>query len=147
MRRCYFLAAALLLAAAAVPLAACGGADGEAAPRFDVGQIEEALRGAGLEICGSAPAMENEGAEGEHVIEVALSCADEEDATVVDVIDWPDEEARDHALRRFEAQDRPPSRNHGITWALGTATVHVSGPRDDEAVERVAAAMEQLGAG
>jgi hypothetical protein len=141
MWRCYFAAAA-----ASLVLAACGG--GAPVEQRDFSEIEQALENAGLQICESVePSTPIEETEGERLIEVALACGVEDDATVVAVIAWPDESARDNALRRFEVQTRPPSRNHGITWALGPFTVHVSGERDDDVVERVAEAMDQLGAG
>jgi sugar phosphate isomerase/epimerase len=131
-------------AAAALALAACSG--GGQTPVYDLGQVEDALRRAGLAICAtSTPSRLIEITEGEWLLEVGRSCADG-DTAVVDVIAWPDEAARDHALRRFESQSRPVARNHGTTWALGLFTVHVSGERDDDAVERVAQAMRRLGA-
>ena len=126
-------------------LAACGATESPE-PR-DVGEVESALRDAGLRICTSPDAGDPpEGAEAEEAFIVGISCGEHDDAATVSIIAWPDSEARDNALRRFEVRTRPPTRNHGITWALGRFTVSVSGERDDAVVERVADAMERLGA-
>ena len=61
-------------------------------------------------------------------------------------IAWPEQPGPDNALRRFEVPTHPTTRSHGITWALGQYTVSVSGQRDDAVVERVADAMDSLGA-
>ena|SRR3712207_3665773 len=130
---------------AVLALAACGATESPE-PR-DVGEVESALRDAGLRICTSPDAGDPpEGAEAEEAFTVGISCGEHDDAATVSIIAWPDSEARDNALRRFEVRTRPPTRNHGITWALGRFTVSVSGERDDAVVERVADAMERLGA-
>ena len=126
-------------------LAACGATDSP--ERREVGQVQSALRAAGLEICASPSAGDPpEGADDEDAFTVAIACGDEDDRATVSVIAWPDSEARDNALRRFDVRTRPTTRNHGITWALGRFTVSVSGERDDAVVERVADAMDSLGA-
>jgi hypothetical protein len=131
---------------AVVALAACGATESPE-PR-DVGEVESALRDAGLRICTSPGAgAPPEGAEAEEAFTVGIGCGEDDDLATVSMIAWPDNEARDNALRRFEVRTRPPTRNHGITWALGRFTVSVSGERDDAVVERVAEAMDRLGAG
>lgn len=141
-RRCYAL---LVLVALALIAAACGG--DEQAERRDVSQIEPALTAEGLTVCARIePDPVTEGAVDELVLTVAISCGEDDDRADVAAVEWPDEAARDAALRRFEVQSRPSSANHGTTWALGPLTVSVSGERDDAVVERVADAMERLGA-
>ncbi len=133
------------LLAAVLSIAACGAA--ESPERREVGQVQSALRAAGLEICATPAAGDPpEGADDEDAFTVAITCAEEDNRAAVSVIAWPDAEARDNALRRFEVRTRPTTRNHGITWALGRFTVSVSGERDDAVVERVADAMDRLGA-
>ncbi len=122
------------LALLALGLAACGA---EYVPVYDPVQVERALRGEGLEICASGPGR---------TLTVALACGEDDDQAVVEILEWPDEAARDAALRRFEVQSRPSSANHGTTWELGLLTVHVEGERDDTVVERVADALNRLGA-
>jgi hypothetical protein len=130
---------------AVLALAACGATESPE-PR-EVGEVESALRDAGLRICTSPDAGDPpEGAEAEEAFTVGITCGDDDDLATVSLIAWPDSEARDNALRRFEVRTRPPTRNHGITWALGQFTVSVSGERDDAVVERVADAMDRLGA-
>jgi hypothetical protein len=134
--------AAILGAALAL---SCGAAESPE-PR-EVGEVEAALRDTGLRICSSPETGDPpEGADAEEAFTVGISCGDGDDSATVSMIAWPDSEARDNALRRFEVATRPPTRNHGITWALGQFTVSVSGERDDAVVERVAAAMDRLGA-
>jgi hypothetical protein len=140
------LVALAAIVGAVVALAACGATESPE-PR-DVGEIESALRDAGLRICTSPDAGDPpEGAEAEEAFTVGIGCGEDDDLATVSMITWPDNEARDNALRRFEVRTRPPTRNHGITWALGRFTVSVSGGRDDAVVERVAEAMDRLGAG
>jgi hypothetical protein len=130
---------------ALLALSACGATESPQ-PR-DVGQVESALRGAGLRICASPDAGDPpEGAETEDAFTVGITCGEDDDQATVSMIAWPDSEARDNALRRFEVRTRPPTRNHGITWALGRFTVSVSGERDDAVVERVADAMDRVDA-
>lgn len=141
-RRCYALP---VLVALVLVAAACGG--DEQAERRDLSEIESALTGEGLAVCARIePDPVTEEAEDELVLTVAISCGEDDDQADVAVVEWPDEAARDAALRRFEVQSRPSSANHGTTWALGQFTVQVSGERDDAVVERVAGAMTQLGA-
>jgi hypothetical protein len=126
-------------------LSACGAT--ESPERREVGEVESALRAAGLQICAApAPGEPPADADGEEAFDVAIACGDEDDHAVVSLIEWPDSEARDNALRRFEVATHPTTRSHGITWALGRYTVSVSGQRDDAVVERVADAMDGLGA-
>jgi hypothetical protein len=135
---------ALVLLVTALIAGACGGGeDGPLASPADVGR---ALRGEGLEICAESGIFAPKEAVAGAAFTVAVACGEDDDQAVVEVVEWPDEAARDAALRRFEAQSRPSSANHGTTWALGRLTVHVEGERDDEVVERVADAMRQLGA-
>lgn len=133
------------LLGAALALSACGATDSP--ERRNVGEVESALRGAGLQIC-DAPAAGQPpaNADDERALTVATECGDEDDQAVVTLIAWPDSEARDNALRRFEVAAHPTTRSHGITWALGQYTISVSGERDDAVVERVADAMDRLGA-
>lgn len=131
-RRSY---AALALVVIALSSGACG--SDEYLPVLEPEQIERALRDEGLEICAAEPGR---------TITVALSCGEDDDQAVVEILEWPDAAARDAALRRFEVQSRPSVANHGTTWALGLLTVHVEGERDDAVVERVAGALEGLGA-
>jgi hypothetical protein len=134
-----------VLLGAVLALSACGAT--ESPERRDIGEVESALRASGLEICDTPSAGEPpENADDEQAFTVAIACRDEDDEAVVSVIAWPDGEARDNALRRFEVQTHPTTRSHGITWALGQFTVSVSGERDDAVVERVADAMDSLGA-
>jgi hypothetical protein len=140
-RRSY---AALVLLVAAVSAGACGG--GEEGPLASPADVESALRGEDLELCAESGLWAPKEAVAGAAFTVALACGEEDDQAVVEIVEWPDEAARDAALRRFEAQSRPSSRNHGTTWALGRLTVHVEGERDDEVVERVADAMDRLGA-
>ncbi len=142
-RRCYAL---LVTAVLVLLMVACGGE--EPFEQRGLSEIETALEGAGLEICETveSPGEVTENAVDEQVLVVALSCGEDDDQAVVELIAWPDEAARDAALGRYEVQTRPYVRNHGVTWALGQFTVDVSGERDDDVVERVAAAMYGLGA-
>jgi hypothetical protein len=133
------------LLGAALALSSCGAT--ESPQRRTVGDVESALRGSGLEICSAPSAGEPpSNAEDERAFTVAIACGDEDDEAVVSVIAWPDSEARDAALRRFEVPTRPTTRSQGVTWALGQFTVSVTGQRDDAVVERVADAMDGLGA-
>jgi hypothetical protein len=140
-RRSY---AALALAVIAVIAGACGG--GEDAPLSSPADVGRALRAEGLEICAESGLFAPQEAVAGAAFTVAVACGEDDDQAVVEVVEWPDEAARDAALRRFEVQSRPGGANHGTSWALGFLTVHVEGERDDAVVERVAAAMEQLGA-
>lgn len=135
---------ALVLVVIALVAGACGG--GEDRPLASSADVGSALRGEGLEICAESGLWAPKEAVAGAAFTVALACGEDDDQAVVEVIEWPDEPARDAALRRFEAQSRPSSANHGTTWALGPLTVHVEGERDDAVVERVADAMDQLGA-
>jgi hypothetical protein len=134
-----------VLLGAALALSACGAT--ESPERRNVGEVESALRGSGLQIC-SAPTAGKPpaNADDERAFTVAIACGDADDQAVVSMIAWPDSAARDAALRRFEVPTHPTTRSQGITWALGQFTVSVSGQRDDAVVERVADAMSNLGA-
>jgi hypothetical protein len=102
---------------------------------------------AGLQICETLESTRTPAsAERERAYTVALSCEEDDDLAVVEVIAWPHGGARDAALRRDEAQSRPQARNHGTTWALGQLTISVAGEFDDDVAERVAEAMDGLGA-
>lgn len=123
--------------------AGCGGERSEPA---ELAEIPPALEAAGLELCETLEAdAAGANALDRRAFVVGRSC-DEGDLAVVEVVAWPDEAARDRALRQFEVQTRPSSRFHGVTWELGLLTVHVEGERDDAVVERVADAMDRLGA-
>jgi hypothetical protein len=139
-RRSY--AAAVLLGIALV----AGACANEDATAYEPGDVELALREQGLAICGASELDPPEPAEAQAAFTVALSCEEDDDLAVVEVVEWPDNDARDAALRQFDVQSRPSSANHGVTWELGPLTVHVEGERDDAVVERVAAAMTSLGA-
>jgi hypothetical protein len=129
----------------AAVVSGCG--DTESPERREVGEVESALQAAGLRICGTPSAAEPpENADLERAFVVALDCGDEDDQAVVAVTAWPDDGARDAALRRFEVYSHPTTRSHGTTFALGQFTVSVSGERDDAVVGRVADAMDDLGA-
>jgi hypothetical protein len=133
------------LAVLAAALSGCG--ETESPQPRTVGEVEAALRTAGLQICETPDSGEPpESAEREAAFVVAIDCGDEDDQAVVNVIAWPDDEARDAALRRFEVYTHPTTRNHGTTFALGGLTVGVSGEHDDAVTERVADAMDTLGA-
>jgi hypothetical protein len=133
------------LLGAALALSACGAT--ESPDRRTVGDVESALQESGLQICSAPSAGEPPAsADDERALTVAIACGDEDDQAAVSIIAWPDTEARDAALRRFEAPTHPTTRNQGVTWALGRFTVSVSGERDDAVVERVADAMDRLGA-
>lgn len=133
------------LLGAALVLSACGAT--ESPERRNVGEVESALRGSGLRICSApAPGEPPANADDEQAFTVAIACGDEDEEAVVSLIAWPDSEARDAALRRFEVPTHPTTRSHGTTWALGQFTVSVSGEREDAVVERVADAMRNLGA-
>jgi hypothetical protein len=134
----------IAVATLAIALAGCGGGKLE---RKQVADVKSALRSAGLEICETgAPDEPPETAEDEQSIAVAVSCSDDEDEATVVLIAWPDRGARDAALRRFDVQSRPSAQNHGNTWAYGQFTIHVSGERNEDAVDRVVDAMDALGA-
>jgi hypothetical protein len=144
-RRCAPATVAALLGAV-LATAACGG-DGTAPEGREIGEVRSALTAAGLEICDAPESSRaTEEAEREQALVVALACGEDDDQAVVELIAWADEEARDAALRRFAVQTRPNTRNHGTTWELGPLTVSVSGERDDAVVDRVADAMDSLGA-
>ena len=132
------------LVVSALIAGACGG--GEKGPSSSPADVESALRGEGLKVCAESGLWAPEEAVAGATFTVAIACGEDDDQAVVEVIEWPDEGARDAALRRFEGQSRPSSANHGTTWALGFLTVHVEGERDDAVVERVADAMDELGA-
>lgn len=136
---------AVLVIAAALGLAACGGEPAFEKRSFD--DIGRALEGAGLELCDTTtPDTLVENATAERSFDVALDCADRDQVTSVDVIAWPDQGARDEAIRRFEAQSRPSSQNHGVQLAYGQFTIDVSGTRDEDVTSRVVDAMNTLGA-
>jgi hypothetical protein len=136
------LAGLAVLAAVAL---GCG--DSESSEERTVGEVESALRAAGLQVCGTPDAGEPpEDADREEAFVVAIECGDEDDQAVVTIVAWPDDAARDAALRRFEVYSRPTTRSHGTTFALGRFTIAVSGERDDAVVARVADAMDRLGA-
>jgi sugar phosphate isomerase/epimerase len=143
-RRRALTAVAALLGAV---LAATGcGDDGESTgQRLD--DVKPALRAAGLEICeGPESGRVSEDAERERAFVVAIACGDVDDEAVVELIAWSDDDARDAAARRFVVPTHPHTRNHGAVWELGLVTVTVSGERDDAVVDRVADAMDDLGA-
>lgn len=142
------LVALILLVAAG-----CGGE-----PAYEdrrLGEIERALKGAGLTICGvdmtsQDDLVENAASQTTFFV-YAGPClygdgADDEDV-IVTVIAWPDQGARDEAIRRFEAQSRPSSQSHGVQLAYGQFTIDVSGSRDEQASDRAVDALVQLGAG
>jgi hypothetical protein len=132
------------LAVLAAALAGCGT---ESSQRRGIGEVESALRVAGLRICATPDTGKPpENADRERAFVVAIDCGDEDDQAVVALIEWPDDDARDAALRRFEVYAHPTTRSHGTTFALGRFTISVSGERDDAVVGRVAAAMDDLGA-
>lgn len=135
---------ALVLVVIVLIAGACGG--GEDGPLSSPADVGGALRGQGLEICAESGLWAPKEAVAGATFTVGITCNEDDDQAVVEVIEWPDAAARDAALRRFEVQSRPSSANHGTTWALGQLTVHVEGERDDAVVERVADAMDQLGA-
>jgi hypothetical protein len=129
----------------AAALAGCG--ETESPERRTVGEVESALRAAGLQVCETPDSGDPpEGADRERAYVVAIDCGDEDDHAVVTVTAWPDSEARDAALRRFEVYSRPTTRSHGTTFALGRFTIGVTGQRDDVVVGLVADAMDGLGA-
>jgi hypothetical protein len=135
---------ALGLVVIALVAGACGG--GEDGPTSSPADVRGALRGEGLEICTESGLWAPKEAVAGAAFTVGLRCGEDDEQAVVEVVEWPDAAARDAALRRFDVQSRPSSANHGTTWALGFLTVHVEGERDDEVVERVANAMDRLGA-
>lgn len=140
--------AAFALAMTALALAACGGEPAFAERSAD--EIQQALEGAGLAVCSAAtlPADERvENAVEQRVLTVALACGDNDEDAVVDVVAWPDESARDEAIRRFEAASRPSSQNAGVQLAFGQFTIDVTGSRDEDVTERVLEALDELGAG
>jgi hypothetical protein len=140
-RRSYVALGLVVIAAIA---GACGG--GEEGPLSSPADVRDALGGEGLEICEEGGLYAPKEAVAGAAFTVAIACGEDDDQAEVAVIEWPDTGARDAALRRFEVQSRPSSANHGTTWALGHLTVHVEGERDDDVVERVASAMDRLGA-
>jgi hypothetical protein len=135
---------ALGLAVIALVAGACGG--GEDGTLSSPADVRGALHGEGLEICAESGLWAPKEAVSGAAFTVGLPCGEDDDQGVVEVVEWPDAAARDAALRRFEVQSRPGGANHGTAWALGFLTVHVEGERDDAVVERVADAMERLGA-
>ena len=137
---------AVALALAVSLVVAAGGCGGSRAP-FEArtfAEVEEALTEQGLQICGVEPsgARANQAADG-RAYRVAVDCTGEDDATVV--VDRFDSAAhRDAAARNLEGQVRP--RAGGAVWTLGPFAVVVSGPTDDDVVNRVTDALENAGA-
>lgn len=134
-----------MVTAIALTAAACGGEPAFKQGSFD--DVEQALTRTGLDICATTtPDRLVENATEERSFDVAIACADEDQVTSVDVIAWPDQGARDEAIRRFEAQSRPSSQNHGLQLAYGPFTIDVSGTRDEDVTARIVDAMNDLGA-
>lgn len=140
--------AAAALAGAALVLAACGGE-----PTFEersADEIRQALEGAGLVVCRTRTVPEEdliENAVAERVLTVAFACGDDRKDAVVNVVAWPDQAARDEAIRRYEAASRPSSQNAGVQLAFGQFTIDVTGSRDEDVTDRVLQALTELGAG
>ena len=75
----------------AVLAAALPGCGTESSQRRGIGEVESALRTAGLRICATPEAGKPpESADRERAFVVAIDCADEDDQAVVAVIEWPD---------------------------------------------------------
>jgi hypothetical protein len=132
------------LALCALALAGCGRAD------FDedvpLSRIEQALEAEGVAVCASEPTeARTPGAVAETRLDVARDCADPEptDAVVV-VTTFDDAGDRDAAAGRFEVAARPVGA--GAVWTLGPHLVRVSGDRDPETSDRIADALDGLGA-
>lgn len=134
--------AAAVAVALAVATSGCGSRDEFEARSFDV--VSEALTAEGLQICGSRPTdgHANQAVAGREFV-VALDCQSDEETTVV-VDEFADAEDRDAAARNFEVQVRP--RAYGAVWTFGPFAIYASGPRDDEAEERVIDALDRIGA-
>jgi hypothetical protein len=139
------------VAAVATALLALTGCGGEPAfTEHSAGEVRQALEGAGLEVCDelTTPAgdvVENAVAERAYV--VAFRCAgDEDERAVVNLVAWPDQDARDEAIRRYEAASRPSSQNAGVQLAFGQFTIDVTGSRDEDVTDRVLEALDRLGA-
>lgn len=141
-----------LVALVLLVAAGCGGE-----PAFEergVDEVERALESAGLTICGVETTPDDdlvENALGQTAFVVfAGGCGygdAADDFALVDVIAWPDQGARDEAIRRFEAQSRPSSQSHGVQLAYGQFTIDVSGSRDEDVSDRAVDALVELGAG
>ncbi|HVY63008.1 MAG TPA: hypothetical protein VHF22_15225 [Planctomycetota bacterium] len=142
------LLAGVALATAVLWLAGCGGE-----PTFaerSAGEVRQALEQAGLEVCAerAVPAEDVvENAVGELAFVVAFRCdGDEDERAVVNLVAWPDQDARDEAIRRFEAASRPSSQNAGVQLAFGQFTIDVAGSRDEDVTGRALEALAGLGA-
>lgn len=134
--------------AVAIVLGACGGE-----PAFETrsaDEIQQALERAGLAVCSATTIPEDERPENtvdQRVLAVAFECGDETEGAIVNVVAWPDQDARDEAIRRYEAASRPSSQNAGVQLAFGQFTIDVAGSRDEDVTGRVLEALDELGAG
>jgi hypothetical protein len=136
------------LLTAVVFLTACGGEPAFTERSAD--EVRQALEQAGLEVCTEreVPAGDVvENAAGELAFVVAFRCdGDEDERAVVNLVAWPDQDARDEAIRRYEAASRPSSQNAGVQLAFGQFTIDVTGSRDEDVTRRALEALDGLGA-
>jgi hypothetical protein len=141
---------ALAAAAAAAALAVLGACGGE--PAFETrsaNEIQQALEQAGLAVCSATTVPADELPENtveQRVLTVAFECGNEGEDAIVSVVAWPDRNARDEAIRRYEAASRPSSQNAGVQLAFGQFTIDVGGSRDEDVTDRVLEALDGLGA-
>ena len=129
-------------------LLAMGAAFGcQSRPAFAVrpiADIERVLRARGLAVCttlDNSKGLANQ-AVSTRVLNVAIDCHEEIAPLVVDRFRHARD--RDAAARNFESINRP--RSDGVVWTWANFTISAFGPRDDQVIDRVTAAMDRLGA-
>ncbi len=112
--------------------------------RRSVGEIERALGRSGLEVCTrltNTAGLANQ-ARSSRVLNVAADCHDEIVPIVVDR--FANRNDRDAAARHLEVASRP--RADGVVWTWAQYTIAAFGPRDDQVMNRITAALDRLGA-
>jgi hypothetical protein len=114
------------------------------APDFDDRSFEELESGLarhGVEICSAETRHEPPNAVAAREYRVALDCQTAEEDTVIDAVEWEDQDARDAAASRAEGS----GRNDPVPlWVFGSLTVSVPGFSDDATYDRVADALGEL---
>ena len=135
---------AVVLAGLLAMVAAFGCQSGAAFDVRPIAGIEGALRARGLAVCttlDNSKGLANQ-AVSTRVLNVAIDCHEEIVSLVVDRFRHARD--RDAAARNFESINRP--RSDGVVWTWANFTISASGPRDDQVIDRVTAAMDRLGA-
>ncbi|MDF2967050.1 MAG: hypothetical protein K0Q93_828 [Nocardioidaceae bacterium] len=132
--------------ALAVGALLCGGCGARSAfGDASFGEIEDAFRQVGLEICESETADDGLAslAVRSRSYEVAADCTGDDRAQVV-ADEFDDVDHRDAAVRTFEVSVRP--RGSGAVWTYGRTSVFVFGTSDDPVFEQVTRGLDEAGA-